>query len=36
MKLANKHYYELENELGNEKPEPLFTELVVGESGLRK
>ena len=29
--LSNKHYKELEKELGNESPEVLFTPLVVGK-----
>jgi hypothetical protein len=36
MQLANKHYRELEEELGNENPEPLFTTRVVTESQLKK
>ncbi len=30
--VANKHYLELEKELGNEKPEPLFHEIWVTKS----
>ena len=29
---ANRHYIELEKELGNEKPEPLFSEIVQPKS----
>jgi hypothetical protein len=36
MELANKHYRELEEELGNENPERLFTIPVVTESQFKK
>jgi hypothetical protein len=34
--LANRHFYELELELGNEKPEPLFGEIIVTEDQFKK
>lgn len=34
--LANKHFYELEGELGNEKPSPLFKQLYVTEQEFQK
>ena len=34
--IANKHYREMEKELGNEKPEPLFPNLLVTESDIAK
>jgi len=36
QRLANKHYLELEKELGNETPEPLFTNFIVTESSMKK
>lgn len=34
--LANKHYKELEKELGNENAEALFSEIYITESSLKK
>ena len=34
--LANQHFAELERELGNEKPEPLFGEITVTENRFKK
>lgn len=34
--LANKHFDELERELGNEKPSPLFADFFVTEDQVRK
>lgn len=34
--LANKHFQEMEQELGNEKPEVLFPLFVLTESDLKK
>ncbi|OMG54702.1 hypothetical protein BJN45_05690 [Azonexus hydrophilus] len=34
--LANKHFFELEGELGNEKPEPLFKDQYVTEQQFKK
>jgi hypothetical protein len=34
-KLTDKHYIELEKELGNEKPEPLFGNRCMSESGFK-
>jgi hypothetical protein len=33
---ANRHYLELEKELGNEKPEPLYTEIYRTKSAFKK
>jgi len=35
MSLANMHYRELEEELGNEKPEPLFGSIVVTKADVK-
>ena len=35
-RLANEHFVELERELGNEKPEPLFGEIIVTEDKFSK
>jgi hypothetical protein len=35
-KLANKYFYELEGELGNENPAPLFAQLYITEEQLKK
>lgn len=35
-RLANKHFAELERELGNETPEPLFAETIVTEDRFKK
>jgi hypothetical protein len=35
-RLANQHFIELEQELGNEKPEPLFKQLYVTEDQVKK
>jgi len=35
-RLANQHFTDLERELGNEKPEPLFGEIVRTEDQFRK
>lgn len=35
-KLANEHFIELEKELGNEKPEPLFADFFVTEDQFKK
>jgi hypothetical protein len=34
--ISNKHFEELEKELGNEKPEQLYSELYTTEAELRK
>jgi hypothetical protein len=34
--LANRHYLELEKELGNEKPEPLYLEIFRTKSDFQK
>src|SRR5690606_34381397 len=34
--LANRHFRELETELGNENPEPLFCDVVLSASDLGK
>jgi hypothetical protein len=34
--LANEHYLELETELGNEQPAPLFEEVVISEAEYKK
>jgi hypothetical protein len=34
--ISNKHFDELEKELGNEKPEQLYSELYTTEAELRK
>ena len=35
-RLANQHFADLERELGNEKPEPLFGEIIVTEDQFKK
>jgi len=35
-RLANQHFRELEQELGNEKPEPLFSQIYVTEDKFKK
>lgn len=35
-RLANQHFADLERELGNEKPEPLFGEFIVTEDRFKK
>ena len=35
-RLANEHFVELERELGNEKPEPLFGQIIVTEDKFSK
>ena len=34
-RLANQHFTDLEQELGNEKPEPLFKQLIVTEEQFK-
>lgn len=35
-RIANHHYFELEAELGNEKPDPLFPDWLISEAQINK